>query len=328
MTINPQAHLAQHVFDTAQLKSGGTRDGFGIGLVEAAEADERVVGLCADLTESVRMTAFAEKFPNRFFQVGVAEQNLVTVASGMAAAGKIPFAGGFAAFSPGRNWEQIRTTICYNDQPVKIVGSHTGLSVGEDGATHQMLEDMAIMRVLPNMVVVVPVDVEQARLATLAIAKDPRPTYIRLTREKFPIFTTPETPFEIGKAQVLLEGTDVTIVGCGAVLYEALLAAKALEGEIRVEVINAHTVKPLDAETILASVRKTGCVVTIEEHQVIGGLGGAVAELLAEHEPAPLERMGTQDTFGESGTTIELWKHYGLTSTHIIDRIRTVLKKA
>lgn len=325
MTVNTSLHLAENMFDPKSLKAGATRQGFGKGLRDAGEKDERIVGLSADLTESTQMSVFAEAFPERFVQVGVAEQNLVTVASGMAAEGKIPFCSSFGAFSPGRNWEQIRTTICYNEQNVKLIATHTGLNAGPDGATHQILEDVALMRVLPNMVVIVPADMQQAYAATVAIAADPRPTYLRLAREKLPIFTTPETPFHIGKAQVLTEGTDVTLVTSGPVTYEGLRAAHLLLGRVSVEVINMHTVKPFDVETVVASARKTGHVVTLEEHQISGGLGGAVAEVLGEHCPTPITRIGMMDRFGESGSAAELWKHFGFTPEHIADVIATSL---
>lgn len=327
MSVNKAMHLHYSIFDPKKLKMGPTREGFGLGLREAAEKDERIVGLCADLVESTRMLHFAEKFPDRFFDVGVAEQNLVTVGSGMAAEGKIPFVSSYATFSPGRNWEQIRTTICYNDRNVKVVGSHAGLSVGPDGATHQALEDIAIMRALPNMTVVVPVDVEQARKATLALAKHPHPAYLRLAREKSPIFTTEKTPFQLGKAYVYMKGTDVTVIGCGPVLYEALAAAHELGDRVSVEVINVPTIKPLDEDTILRSVRKTRCVVTVEEHQVTGGLGSAVAELLARRLPAPMEFVGVQDRFGESGAALELWAHFGISPQHIIARVKKVMRQ-
>lgn len=327
MKLQDDMHLVEQFVDTATLKMGPTREGFGLGLVEAGKADEHVVALCADLTESTRMHYFAEEFPDRFIQVGVAEQNLVTVASGMAAEGCIPFCASYATFSPGRNWEQIRTTICYNDQNVKVVGSHAGLTVGPDGATHQALEDIALMRTLPNMMVVVPADQEQAYKATLAVAKTTSPTYLRLAREKSPIFTTSDTPFELGKAYVYVEGADVTIISCGPVLYEALIAAHRLAGSVSVEVINVPTIKPLDEETILKSVRKTGAVVTVEEHQIAGGLGGAIAELLAQHEPTPMERLGMNDCFGESGSPMELWEHFGMGPDNIISHVQTVLKR-
>lgn len=304
-----------------------SRDGFGEGLVLAAEADERIVALCADLTESTRMEAFKKQFPERFFDVGVAEQNLVTVASGMAAAGKIPFTSSYATFSPGRNWEQIRTTICYNDQPVKIVGSHSGISVGPDGATHQALEDIAIMRALPNMIVIVPSDAIEAKKATLAIAKNGKPTYLRLSRDKIPTITTQDSPFEIGKAEVLYEGKDVTVIACGQMVYKALLAAQELKDQkISVRVINCHTIKPIDAKTILKAAEETRAVVTAEEHQVTGGLGGAVAEVLSQHFPVPLKIIGIEDRFGESGEPQELLEKFGLTKEAIIKGILQVLR--
>lgn len=294
------------------------RKGFGRGLQKAGELDVNVVAACADLTDSTQMSLFKAAFPDRFIEIGVAEQNLVTVGAGMAAMGKIPFVSSYAAFSPGRNWEQIRTTICLNDRPVKVVGSHAGVSVGPDGATHQMLEDIALMRVLPNMVVIVPGDSLEAEKATLAMAKDPRPNYLRLAREATPIITTPETPFEIGKAYVFAPGTDVTIISTGTMTYQALLAAEQLfKDGIDAEVVHVPTIKPLDAETILKSIRKTGCVVTVEEAQIAGGLGGAIAELLAENEPTPIHRIGMKDHFGESGEPNELLEHFGLDAKHI-----------
>lgn len=328
MNTSPSLHLASNILNVKALPSEATRQGFGRGMLEAAKLDARIVGLCADLTESTQMNAFAKAFPERFVQVGVAEQNLVTVASGLAAMGKIPFAASFAAFSPGRNWEQIRTTICYNYQPVKIIGSHTGLAAGPDGATHQALEDIALMRVLPNMVVVVPADAEQAYAATLAIAQDPNPAYLRLIREKTPTFTTKDTPFELGKAQVLVEGSDVTIVACGTLVYQAIHAAAMLEGKISVEVINVHTIKPFDAEAVIASAQKTGNVMTLEEHQIAGGLGGLVAETLSENAPTRLHRMGVHDRFGESGSAFELWDAYNLSAEKIAQQVSAFLKKA
>ncbi len=294
------------------------RKGFGRGLKKAGELDANVVAICADLTESTQIAAFRDAYGERFFEVGVAEQNLVTVGSGLAAMGKIPFVSSYAAFSPGRNWEQIRTTICLNDRPVKIVGSHTGLSVGPDGATHQMLEDIALMRVLPNMVVVAPCDSVEAEKVTLAMAKDHRPNYLRLAREATPVITTEKTPFEIGKAYVYAPGADITVIATGTMTYHALLAAEQLYKEgVDVEVVHVPTIKPLDAETILKSVRKTGCVVTVEEGQMAGGLGGAIAELLAEECPVPMRRIGMRDRFGESGDPVELLKHFGLDAKHI-----------
>ncbi len=294
------------------------RKGFGRGLKKAGELDENVVAACADLTDSTQMSLFKEAFPERFVEIGVAEQNLVTVGAGLAAVGKIPFVSSYAAFSPGRNWEQIRTTICLNDRPVRIVGSHAGISVGPDGATHQMLEDIAIMRVLPNMVVIAPGDSLEAEKATLALAKDSRPAYLRLAREATPIITTDKTPFEIGKAYVYAAGSDVTIIATGTMTYQAMLAAEQLYKDgIDAEVVHVPTIKPLDAETVLRSVRKTKCVVTVEEAQAAGGLGGAVAELLADEFPVPMKRIGMQDRFGESGAPDELLTHFGLDAKHI-----------
>jgi transketolase len=310
-------HLADYLKNDVATEP--IRKGFGRGLKKAGELDENVVAACADLTESTQMHLFKEAFPERFVEVGVAEQNLVTVGSGLAAMGKIPFVSSYAAFSPGRNWEQIRTTICLNDMPVKVVGSHAGISVGPDGATHQMLEDIALMRVLPNMVVVAPGDSNEAEKATLALANDKRPAYLRLAREATPIFTTDETPFEIGKAYPLISGTDVTIIATGTMTYQALIAAdKLFKDGIDVEVLHCPTIKPLDAVTVLKSVHKTGAVVTVEEAQINGGLGGAVAELLAENAPTPMRRIGIKDRFGESGRPEELLEHFGLTHKNIM----------
>jgi transketolase len=301
-----------------QVKKEPIRAGFGRGLKAAGEADETIVALCADLTDSTKMSDFKAAFPERFIEVGVAEQNLVTVASGLARAGKIPFSSSYAAFSPGRNWEQIRTTIALNDQPVKIIGSHAGVSVGPDGATHQMLEDLALMRALPNMIVIAPGDSIEADKATRAIAKNGKPSYMRLAREKTPIFSTEESPFEVGKAYVLREGHDISLLGTGTMTYQLLVAAKELEAQgVMAEVIHVPTVKPLDEETILASVRKTGRVLTAEEAQIAGGFGGAVAELLGEKLPTPLYRVGMKDRFGESGKPDELIKHFGMDGASI-----------
>lgn len=294
------------------------RKGFGSGLLAAGQRQPEVVALCADLTESTQMHLFAEAYPERFIEVGVAEQNLVTVGAGLAAMGKVPFVSSYAAFSPGRNWEQIRTTISLNDRPVKIIGSHAGLYTGADGATHQMLEDIALMRVLPNMVVLAPCDSLEAHKATLAMAADKRPNYMRLAREATPVITTAGTPFEIGQAYVFQAGKDVTIIACGTMTYHALEAAKELaKQKIDAEVIHAPTIKPLDSATILASAKKTGKVLTVEEAQIAGGLGGAVAELLGEQLPTPVKRLGMLDCFGESGKPEELLERFGLTARHI-----------
>lgn len=307
-----------------------TRDGYGKGLVEAGEQDERVVVLCADLTESTRSHWFAERFPQRFVQVGVAEQNLAVVAAGMAAAGKIPFVSSYATFSPGRNNEQVRTNVALNNQPVKIAGAHAGISVGPDGATHQALEDIALMRVIPRMVVVVPCDAVEAQKATVEAAFNGQPTYLRLGREKSPVITTPATPFRIGRALTLREGADCAIVACGTMVYEALLAAAMLAKDgIECTVINNHTVKPMDEETVVKAARACGAVVTAEEHQVAGGMGSAVAEALARRNPVPMEFVGIQDRFGESGEPSALMEHFGLTATDIAEAVRrAVARKA
>jgi transketolase len=305
------------------------RAGFGRGLLAAGKADPRIVGLCADLTESTKIQAFAEAFPERYIEVGVAEQDLVTVAAGIAAINdKHPFVSSYAAFCPGRCWEQIRTTICLNDRAVTIVGSHAGVSVGPDGATHQMLEDIALMRCLPNMVVVAPGDAIEAEKATRALATLAKPSYIRLAREATPIFTTAETPFELGKAYVVWGGTDITLLGTGTMTYQCLLAAKLLQTEgINAEVVHVPTIKPLDKATILESIQKTGHAVTAEEAQIAGGFGGAVAELLAEEHPVPLKRIGMRDHFGESGEPQELLEAFGLTGKNIADTAHRMLRR-
>ncbi len=326
--LNESLKLSAHIFDEKP-ESVAIRVGFGDGLVEAAKLDERIVGLCADLTESTRMHLFKESFPNRFVQAGIAEQNLVATASGMAAMGKIPFISSYAMFSPGRNWEQIRTTVCYNNQPVKIVGSHAGISVGPDGGTHQAVEDIAIMRVIPRMVVVVPCDSHQARLATLALAQSGTPAYLRLAREKTPLVTTSETPFVLGKAQELWRSKEpkVTLIAMGALVHNTLLAAKKLEAEgIGSIVLNIHTVKPLDADTVVSAARETGRVVTVEEHQIAGGLGSAIAEVLAQTAPTKIGMIGVHDEFGQSGTMLELWDRYAMTARHIVQKAKDILE--
>lgn len=313
--------MNMHLVDDVLSKGIATepiRKGFGRGLLAAGQQNDNVVAACADLTDSTQMSLFAKAFPERYIEIGIAEQNLVTTGSGLAAMGKIPFVSSYAAFSPGRNWEQIRTTICLNDMPVRIVGSHAGISVGPDGATHQMLEDIALMRVLPNMVVIAPGDSVEAEKATLALASDKRPAYLRLAREATPIITTEKTPFEIGKAYVMSEGLDITIVATGTMTYQAMVAAEMLfKDGIDAEVIHCPTIKPLDAVTILNSVQKTKHVITAEEAQINGGLGGAIAELLGEQYPVPLKRIGVRDRFGESGKPEELMHHFGLTAKHL-----------
>lgn len=310
MKMNKKVYLIE---DLSKAEKVPTRDGYGKGLVDAGEKDERVVVLCADLAESTRCHWFKEKFPARYIEVGVAEQNMATIASGLANYGKIPFISSYAVFSPGRNNEQIRTTASLSKLPVKICGAHAGVSVGPDGATHQALEDIALMRVQPNMTVLVPCDAIESRKATLAAAFYDGPVYIRFGREKSPVFTTDKTPFEIGKAIIFREGKDVTIAGCGMLLYNALIAAEELSKEgIEAEVINSHTVKPLDTENILNSVKKTKAIVTVEEHQIMGGFGSAVAEVLSQYFPVPQEFIGVSDRFGESGEPDELIEALGM----------------
>jgi transketolase len=321
----PELHITAV---TKALNSEPIRKGFGRGLKRAGELDKNVVAACADLTDSTQISMFKEAFPDRFIEIGVAEQNLVTVGAGLAAMGKIPFVSSYAAFSPGRNWEQIRTTICLNDRPVKIIGSHAGLYTGADGATHQMLEDITIMRALPNMVVLAPCDSIEAEKMTLAMAKDKRPNYMRLAREATPVFTTAETPFEIGKAYVFDKGTDITIIATGTMTYQALVAAEKLfKDGIDAEVIHVPTIKPLDSGTILKSVKRTGAVITVEEGQINGGLGGAIAELLGENLPTPMIRIGMKDEFGESGKPDELLEHFGLTAKHIALAAHSLISK-
>ncbi len=326
--IVPGQNLNPKLFD-ADVEQVPIRKGFGEGLLKAAELDKRVVGLCADLTDSTQMHLLRQKFPERFIQVGVAEQNLASTASGMAAMGKIPFITSYAMFSPGRNWEQIRTTICYNDRPVKIAGSHAGISVGPDGGTHQAVEDLAITRVIPKMVVISPCDSIEARKATMAAAKTSDPTYIRLAREKTPVMTTDATPFEIGKAQVLFESKgkpEVGIIATGALVYKALKVAKTLEEEgKKVKVLNIATIKPLDEDAVWRLAHETGAIVTVEEHQIKGGLGSAVAECIAQHYPVPIEFIGVRDLFGQSGTPDELLEFYGMGESHIREAVKKVL---
>ena len=300
----------------------------------AGDEDKNVVALCADLTESTRAEAFAKKFPDRFFEVGVAEQNMATIASGLGISGKIPFISSYATFSPGRNWEQIRTTIAYNNANVKIAGHHAGISVGPDGATHQAIEDIATMRVMANMRVFVPCDAIEAKKATHAAAKIHGPVYLRFGREKSPVMTTDATPYVPGKAELfwMPEGKtkpQVLIVGCGSLLHEALLAARELEekSKIGVYVLNVHTVKPLDEKKIIELAKKAGAVVSVEEHQVAGGLGGAVAEVMAKNLPTPMEFVGMQDVFGESGKPGELIKKYGMGADDIMRAVKRVIRK-
>lgn len=325
--LNPKLKLNPKVWND-DVEQVPIRQGFGEGLLKAGELDASVVGVCADLTESTKMNLFADRFPGRFVQVGVAEQNLVTMASGMAAMGKTPFVSSYAMFSPGRNWEQIRTTITYNDRGVIIVGSHAGVSVGPDGGTHQAIEDIALMRVLPNMIVIAPCDSVEAKKATLALAALKKPAYLRLAREKSPVITTDETPFEIGKAEALFapDGlAHVGVIACGSLVHNAMRAAQKLEKDgIRVKVLNMATIKPLDREAVLALARETKSLVTVEEHQKAGGLGSAVAELLAQEFPTPIEFVGVPDVYGQSGTPAELIEHFGLG----VEGIKAAIKRA
>jgi transketolase len=325
--LNQDAHLVENVF-AGDIQKAPTRDGFGTGSVEAGKADSRVVVLCADLKESTRAEEFEKVFPDRFIEVGVAEQNMAALASGMAAVGKVPFIASYAAFSPGRNYEQIRTTIALNQVPVKVCGMHAGVSVGPDGATHQMLEDMGMMRMLPGMIVVAPADAEEARKATLAAAKIDGPVYLRFGRAATPVFTTPDTPFQIGKALTLWvsDTPKVAILSTGAQSYAALVAARALAEEgVETLVLHVPSVKPLDEEAVLAAAQRAGRVLTVEEHQVAGGFGGAIAELLSEKHPMPVRRLGIQDQFGQSGAPDELLTHYGLDALHIQEAVRSLL---
>ena len=326
--MNPEAKLAENLLDKSKLEMVPTRMGFGKGLVEAGDKDKRVMALCCDLTESTQVHLFAQKYPDRYIEIGIAEQNMVCVAAGLALQGKIPFVTSYATFGPGRNNEQIRTAVCISNLPVKIGGMHAGVSVGPDGMTHQALEDIALMRVLPRMIVIVPCDALESQKATLAAAFNNQPTYLRFGREKTPVFTAADTPFEIGKALILRDGKDVAIVGCGTLLYNSLLAAEELSKEgIECMVINSHTVKPLDEKVIIEAAQKTGAVVSVEEHQVAGGLGSAIAECLAKNHPVPQEFIGAQDRFGESGQPDELIEAMGMGVNSIKEAVKKVLAR-
>ncbi|HEY4486377.1 MAG TPA: transketolase C-terminal domain-containing protein [Candidatus Paceibacterota bacterium] len=324
--LNKKVKLIENLFDPA-IKEVPTRNGYGEGVVEAGKKNPNVFVLCADLTESTRNLDFKKEFPERFVQMGVHEQLLAAMAAGMALEGKIPFITSYAMFCPGRAWEMIRTNICLNGVNVKIIGSHAGVSVGPDGATHQAIEDIAIMRPIPNMTIVAPCDALEARKATLALLDIDGPCYMRLAREKTPVFTTEETPFEIGKASIFKEGDDVAIIACGPLVYNALRTAEELAEEgIEAMVINSHTIKPLDEETILGVAKKCGAIVTVEEHQVTGGLGGAVAEYLGQVCPTIIERIGVQNQFGQSGTPKELIEHYGMGVSAIKEAAQKAIK--
>ncbi len=327
--INPEQKLNPNLFEI-NVDQVSLREGFGEGLVLAAEDNKKVVALCADLKDSTKIAAFAEKYPERFVEMGVAEQNMASVASGLSAMGRIPFISSYAIFSPGRNWEQIRTTICLNNMNVKIIGSHGGLSVGPDGASHQALEDIALTRVLPRMTVVAPCDAVQAARATYSLAKLKGPAYLRLAREKTPVITTTKTPFEIGKAEIYLDSDkpQAAIIACGPLLYNALRAARKLSKDgIEIMVVNNHTIKPIDEATLIKTAKKARAIVTVEEHQKAGGLGSAVAEVLAQNYPVPMELVGVDDRFGQSGEPLELIEHYGLGVDDIILAVRKVLQR-
>ncbi len=315
-------HLAP-LDDPKTVKQVPTRNGFGEGLLEAAKANKNVLGICADLSESTRMLALKETLPDQYIEIGVSEQLLVAMAGGLASSGKIPWIASYAMFNPGRSWEQVRTVMALNETNVKIAGAHAGVSVGPDGATHQAIEDIAIMRVIPHMTVVVPCDSVQTKKATLALTEMHGPVYLRFAREKSPIVTTEQTPFEIGKAQVFRQGKDVAIVACGILVYNALIAAQELANEgIDCMVINNHTVKPMDEPAIVEAARRCGAIVTVEEHQVHAGMGSRVAEILAQRHPVPIEFIGVHDQFGQSGDPVELIEHYGMGTTSIKEAVR------
>lgn len=328
MPVNRHAHLITNLLDTQAVEQKPTRDGFGEGVVRAGKKDKNVVVLCADLTESTRALAFKKEFPDRFVQLGVSEQSLVVIAAGMALAGKVPWVASYCVFCPGRAWEQVRTNVALNETNVKIAGAHAGVSVGPDGATHQSIEDIAIMRVIPKMTVIAPCDMIETRKAVLAASKMEGPVFVRFAREKTPVFTTEETPFEIGKAITMWNGADVAIIACGPLVHNAILAAGELEKEgVSVRVINMHTVKPLDEATVLVAAKECGAVVTVEEHQIAGGLGGAVCEFLSENYPVPIERIGVRDRFGESGEPNELIEKLGMGIESIKNAVKKVVNR-
>ncbi|MEI6580687.1 MAG: transketolase C-terminal domain-containing protein [bacterium] len=329
--LNPKLKLNSKIF-SQDCEQVPIKKGFGQGLLLAGEQDKNVVALCADLTESTCMNIFADKFSDRFIEMGIAEQNMVTLASGMSAMGKIPFCSSYAMFSPGRNWEQIRTTIAYNDRKVIIAGSHAGISVGPDGGTHQALEDISLMRVIPNMDVISPCDAIEAKKATILLAKTKKPAYIRLAREKTPIITTEETPFEIGKSEIYwmpeIGLAQVGIIVTGSLVFQALVAAKELEVEgIKTKVLNLASIKPVDKDSILVLAKETKALVTVEEHQVAGGMGSLIAEILAENHPTPIEFIGVHDKFGQSGTPEELIKHYKMEKDSIKEAVKKILTR-
>jgi transketolase len=325
--LNKSINLNPKLFDK-DVEKIPTRNGYGDGVVECGLRNSNVVVLTGDLSESTRAHLFQKQFPERFIECGVAEQNMMGVAAGLSLAGKIPFVSSYAVFVPGRNWDQLRISVCYANANVKVAGAHAGISVGPDGATHQALEDIAIARVLPNLTIIVPCDYEETKKCTLALTKMKGPAYFRFAREKTPVITTKKTPFKIGENYVCAEGTDVTIAACGPLLFEALIAAKELKAKkISAEVINCHTIKPFDEFTLVESVKKTGCCVTVEEHQITGGLNGVVSETLGRQNPVPIEAVGMPDSFGESGTPEELLKKYGMKAKDIVKAVERVIKR-
>jgi transketolase len=322
MIAEPALSRLQAITSTGQKE---TRQGFGDGAYELAKVNPNVIALSADLAGSLRLDKFMQEFPDRFIECGVAEANMIGVAAGLTIGGKIPLATSFANFATGRVYDQVRQSVAYSNKPVKICASHAGLTLGEDGATHQILEDIGLMRMLPNMTVIVPCDYNQTKAATMVLPEIDGPVYLRFGRPKVPNFTAPDAPFEVGKAQVLAEGNDVSIFACGHLVWKAIEAARVLEEQgVSAEIINVHTIKPLDIETVLASVTKTGCAVTAEEHNRYGGLGGAISEVLAQHQPVPLEMVAVNDTFGESGTPDDLMKKYGLDVPDILNAVQRV----
>lgn len=325
--VGSAMHLVDYT-NAEAIKQVPTRNGFGEGLIEAGKRDPQVMAICADLSESTRMEGFKHAFPDRYVEIGVAEQMLVAMAAGLASTGKIPFIASYAMFNPGRSWEQVRTTMALNQTNVKIAGAHAGVSVGPDGATHQAIEDIAIMRVIPKMTVVVPCDSVQTKKATLAVAAAWGPTYLRFARAESAVITTEETPFELGKAQTFREGGDVAIIACGILVYNALLAAEELARDgIACRVVNNHTIKPMDEAAIVAAARDCGAVVTVEEHQVAGGMGSAVAEVLAREHPVPMEFIGVQDRFGQSGPPQRLVEEYGMDAPSIVAAVKRVVQR-
>ena len=329
MPLNLNAKLVPTVSDLKSLDQKPTRDGYGQGLVIAGKENTGLVVLCCDLTESTRSLMFKKEFPDRFIQLGVSEQSMVTIAAGLALAGKVPWVSSYAMFCPGRAWEQVRTNVALNETNVKIAGAHAGVSVGPDGATHQAIEDLAIMRCIPKMTVLAPCDMIETKKAVIAASRLTGPVYVRFTREKSPIFTTEETPFIIGKATTFWDGKDVAILACGPLVHNAILAAQELEKKkISARVINIHTIKPLDEEIIIKAAEDCGAIITVEEHQVNGGLGSAISELLAENHPTPVERVGVRDRFGKSGEPSELIEAFGMGVSHIVEvTLRVMTRK-